>query len=274
MAKKIIVVSSKGGVGKSTVSMQLMAPYLYEKNQGAPIRYFECDDENSDSLSFGGTSLLSRELIKVDMPILREKLHEVFSSPEITCVDIGGNKSTTMVLEAMDESGAIHFVDLAVIPLLDGEQDAINASVIYSHIKSMNPKIKFIFVLNRCKNVRFLEYQFENFFGDIRGIFSEKYAVKHFLFDRDEENFLPLIDDDVIKYSRKFGLTIYEIAHQQRDFIRELKVKVEEMDSDQEAKLLSFKNYVNKSAQKYYKDVLMPAFEKIDNVIQKGEDEK
>ncbi len=267
---KIMVVSSKGGVGKSTISMQLIAPYLYIRNDKKPIKFYECDDENSDSLSFGASNLIDRKLIKVDVPILREELLEIFSKPEFTCMDIGGNKSTTMVLDALDLSGAIHFVDLAVIPILDGEQDAINASVVYTQIKSMNPNIKFLFVLNRCKNERFLEYQFENYFGDVRGIFSEKYAVKNYLFDNDKDNYIALLDDDVIKYSRKFGLTIYEIAKQQRDFIPELKVKVEKMTNEQEAKLLSFKNYVNKSAIKYYENVLIKGFKKIDKISQKG----
>lgn len=264
---KIMVVSSKGGVGKSTIAMQLIAPYLYLKNNEKPIKFYECDDENSDSLSFGASSLIDRKLIKVDVPILREELHSIFSKPDITCLDIGGNKSTTMVLDAMDLSGAIHFVDLAVIPILDGEQDAINASVVYSQIKSMNPNIKFLFVLNRCKNERFLEYQFENYFGDIRGIFNEKYAVINYIFEEDQDNYIPLLDDDVVKYSRKFGLTIYEIAKQQRDFIPELKIKVENMTNEQETKLLSFKNYVNKSASKYYDDVLVKNFKKIDTIL-------
>jgi hypothetical protein len=267
---KIMVVSSKGGVGKSTISMQLIAPYLYIHNEKKPVRFYECDDENSDSLSFGASNLIDRKLLKVDVPILREELHEIFSKPDFTCIDIGGNKSTTMVLDAMDLSGAIHFVDLAVIPILDGEQDAINASVVYSQIKSMNPDIKFLFVLNRCKNERFLEYQFENYFGDIRGIFNEKYAVKNYLFDEDKNNYVAFLDDEVVKYSRKFGLTVYEIAKQQRDFIPELKIKVENMTNEQETKLLSFKNYVNKSATKYYENVLLNGFRMIDKILKKG----
>jgi len=50
---KVAVISSKGGVGKSTISMQLITPYLYEKNGSNPIAHYEFDDENQDSLSFG-----------------------------------------------------------------------------------------------------------------------------------------------------------------------------------------------------------------------------
>jgi len=45
---KILVVSTKGGVGKSTIAMQLVAPYLYDKNNKNIIKYYECDDTNRD----------------------------------------------------------------------------------------------------------------------------------------------------------------------------------------------------------------------------------
>ena len=44
----IIIPQTKGGVGKSTVAMQVIAPYLYKKH-GKKITYIEIDDENNDS---------------------------------------------------------------------------------------------------------------------------------------------------------------------------------------------------------------------------------
>lgn len=264
---KVIVVSSKGGVGKSTISMQLIAPFLYERNQKNPVSFYEFDDENSDCLSYGDSKLTTRRIVEVSSPILRETLAEIFHNEEPACFDIGGNKTTTIVLNAFQESGMIHFVDLVVIPLLDGEQDGINAVVVYSILKDMRPDLKFVFILNRAKNHRYVEYQFDNFFGDIRGIFENNNSIKNCIFGEDD-NYIALIDDDIIKYSRRFGLTIYEIAHQNKDFISLLKLNMNEMSKEQEVKLASFKNYIKNASDSYYEDVLKLGFEKLHTVLE------
>lgn len=264
---KIIVISSKGGVGKSTISMQLIAPYLYEIS-GKVVPFYEFDDENCDSLSYGGSKLTTREVVEVGSTILKESLFEIFSKDENACLDIGGNKTTTMVIEALDESGMINFVDLAVIPLLDGEQDGINASIIYTTLKDMKPDLKFLFVLNRAKNHRYINYQFDNFFGDVRGILSDKQAIKNYLFDKDHENYTVMLDDDIIKYSRRFGLTIYEIAHMKRDFSTLLKLNKQKFSQEQELKVISFKNYIQKASFSYLEQVLEPSFLKLSQIMQ------
>ncbi len=263
---KIAVISSKGGVGKSTVSMQLIAPFLYELNGKEPVYFYEFDDENNDCLSYGDSRLTHRTMVEVSSGLLRENIAEMFARNEIACFDIGGNKTTTMVLNAFNESGMIHFVDLVVIPLLDGEQDGINAVVIYSILKDMRPDLKFVFVLNRAKNHRYVEYQFDNFFGDVRGIFENNNSVMNCVLDNDH-NYIVMLDDDIIKYSRRFGLTIYEIAHQNKDFISMLKLNMENLTHDQEVKLLSFKNYIKKASDTYYTDVLKVGFDKLSSLL-------
>jgi len=269
--KKIMVISSKGGVGKSTITMQLIAPYLYQLNN-EKIFYYEFDDENNDCLSYGDSSLTNRKIVDVSTDMLRENITDIISKDETACFDIGGNKTTTIVLDALNENGMIHFIDLVVIPLLDGEQDGINASVVYSILKGMCPELKFLFVLNRAKNHRYIQYQFDNYFGDVRGIFNENRSVKNYLFDEDKGKHTVMLDDDIIKYSRKFGLTIYEIAKQDIDFIAQLKLKMSSLTETQEIKLNSFKNYIQKSSKSYYDDVLQPAYKKIDEVLGENND--
>lgn len=251
--------------------MQLIAPFLYEFNGNNPVAFYEFDDENSDCLSYGDSKLTNRKIVEVSSPILREDVAEMFLKEETACFDIGGNKTTTLVLNAFNESGMIHFVDLVVIPLLDGEQDGINAIVIYSVLKDMRPDLKFIFVLNRAKNHRYVEYQFDNFFGDVRGIFENNNSVRNCLLG-DDENYIAMLDDDIIKYSRRFGLTIYEIAHQNKDFISLLKLNMKEMSKDQEIKLASFKNYIKKTSDTYYEDVLKLGFNKLKFILERDHD--
>jgi cellulose biosynthesis protein BcsQ len=258
---KILVVSSKGGVGKSTVSMQIIAPYLYEKNNKQPISFYEFDDENVDSLSYGASDLTKREVIDVEDFIIMEKFIEILSKDEFACIDVGGNKSTSLCLDTISDCGMISEIDLVIIPLLDGEQDAINAKRTYDRLKELDENINIVFALNRVKNIKFVEYQFDNFFGDIREIFDDSDAIINFIEKKDQ--FISIEDSDVIKYSRKFGMTVYEIAFQNRDFISEFKDASEE----KQKKLIAFKNYVYQHGKKYYENTLKSCFKKLDSSI-------
>lgn len=260
---KILVVSSKGGVGKSTVSMQVVAPYLFEKNNNSPISFYEFDDENVDSLSYGGSKLTQREAIDVEDFVIMDKFMEILSLDQFCCIDVGGNKSTTLCLNTLEDCGMLSQIDLAIIPLLDGEQDAINAQTVYNKLKSIDPEIKVVFALNRVKNIKFAPYQFDNFFGDIRGLFDDKDAIVKNIDPNETENFICIEDSDMIKYSRKFGMTIYEIAMLQRDFAKEL----ESSDDQKQKKLLSFKNYLHTNGKKYYNSTLKLAFEQLNTIL-------
>jgi len=266
---KVAVISSKGGVGKSTISMQLITPYLYEKNGKKAITHYEFDDENSDSSSYAASNLSVRHQLNVSSPLLREELAEIFALDEMMCLDIGANKTTMTLIEALNDSGMINFLDFVVIPMLDGEQDGINASFIYSVLKGYNPDLKFVFLLNRVKEIEYVKYQYENFFGDVRGVFKNINAVVDNLFDEDRENYICMLDDEIIKYSRRFGLTIYEMAHLEKNFIDELKNLKQSDSKATEVKLLSFKNYIAKSSKAYHKDVLQVAFNDLDIILNK-----
>jgi len=266
---KILVLSSKGGVGKSTIAMQIASVYLYIHNHRRKVLYYEFDDENRDYLSFGASSLSIKKNITLSDAFLRDELTEIFSKNESICVDIGGNKTTTLALKAFKESGMINLVDLVIIPLLDGEQDGINASIVYKKVKELNPDVKVLFVLNKVKDRDRLEYQFENYFGDPRGIFSKKYALKSYVSRKDFANYAILMDNDVIKYSRRFGLTIYEIAKQDRDFISAIRKNMDNYTSEHEIKLNSFKNYMDNATKEYYEDVIVPIFKTIDRILKR-----
>lgn len=265
---KILVLSSKGGVGKSTLAMQVITPYLYEKNMKNKINFFEFDDENIDLLSYGGSNLSSRTAIDVEEFVIMDKFIEILSKEQYCCIDVGGNKSTTLCIDTLNDCGMIDEVDLVVIPLLDGEQDSVNAKKVYTQLLDISSNINIVFALNRVKNAKFVEYQFDNFFGDIRGIFDSKNSVVNNLEKKHKENYIIIEDSDIIKYSRKFGMTIYEIAAQKRDFISEFK----ETNGEKEKKILAFKNYVYQNGRKYYENILKECFQKLDIIIQREAD--
>lgn len=267
---KVLSISTKGGVGKSTASVQMIVPALFELGNGAKVRLCECDDENSDSLSYGASQLFTRNLIGVDTPVLREELFEILASSGCTCIDVGGNKSTALVLEALSSSGAIGFVDLAIIPLLDGEQDGINAIDVYRRLKLLSPKLPVLFLLNRVKNIHYIQHQFENYFGDVRGIFRNINAVIDCIDSGTGDTHIAMLESDMVKYSRRFGLSVYEIASQERDFMVSFSLRESVVENLDEAKLLSFKYFVNNECKNYLNTSLRDGMSAIQSTIRRG----
>ncbi|MDQ7061667.1 MAG: hypothetical protein Q9M43_11280 [Sulfurimonas sp.] len=63
------------------------------------------------------------------------------------------------------------------------------------------------------------------------------------------------------------------MVQQKKDFIAALEQSFSKAAKKDEVKLLSFKNYITKSALKYEKDVLLPAFKKMDTLLYGEENE-
>lgn len=257
---KILVVSTKGGVGKSTISMQLVAPYLYEKSGCNPIKYYECDDTNRDINSYGATSLIQRNLVSVMSPMLREEIFDIATQDETVCIDVGGNNTAKRVIDALDESGGLSFIDLVLIPTLDGEQDMVNALDTYEYLKEIDEDLKIIFVLNRLKDRNFIKEQFDHFFGDSRGVFTNFLSAEKRIEQVELENYIVMEDSDVIRYSRRFGLTVYEIAKIEKEYLSDIA-------KSSDPKVASFKHYMSRASKKYYKNILLSGFESMDKRV-------
>lgn len=262
--KKIAVINTKGGVGKSTVSMQLVVPYLYQKHH-APVSFFEFDDENEDSISFEKSRLVWLERIVVQGRDLREELREILLLENNIVIDVGANKTATSVLDALIESGMVYALHGAVIPLMDGELDAISALHIYQKLKNANPELKTIFVLNRWNENRNLELQFDIFLGDTYGFFDAKGVINYI--EESDRNYVVLADSDAIKYSRAFGMTLWEFAHMDMDVDAELKEAIKNGASKEEIRRLSFKKSLKNDCEKYAERILKPAFAKLEKII-------
>ncbi len=162
----IIIPQTKGGVGKSTVAMQVIAPYLYKKH-GKKITYIEIDDKNNDSQSFTRTQIVNKRMLstnklkELDELILMDDNHEVI-------VDVGGNKTSSYVLEEIAKVGTFGNVKW-IVPMGDGELDGKNAIATMKKLKKIenNSQDNLLFALNRAISTDqdYLEEQFINFFG-------------------------------------------------------------------------------------------------------------
>lgn len=256
----IIVISTKGGVGKSTIAMQLVAPYLFKLNKNSAIEYYECDDTNRDIHSYGATQLIKRYLVSINSPMLRDNLFDILQKDAMTCIDVGGNNTAKSIMDALEDSGALTLVDLVLLPILDGEQDMLNALHTYRRLKAMDSNVKIIFVLNRVRNMKHIHEQFDHFFGDTRGIFKKFLSAKNIITDSELQNYIALIDDDIMRYSRRFGLTVYEIAHIKPTYLQDIA-------QQSNPKVASFKHYMSRSCVKYYNEVLRRAFNVMNNLL-------
>lgn len=154
----------------------------------------------------------------------------------------------------------MQFIDLVLIPILDGEQDMLNALDTYKYLKSIKPDIKIIFVLNRVKDSAFIKQQFDHFFGDSRDVFSNFLDASEFISTEELSLYISFVESDVIRFSRRFGLTAYEISNIEKPYLDNI------LESDN-PKVASFKHYMSRSCKKYYEEVLIKSFEVLDTKL-------
>lgn len=261
---KCIVLNTKGGVGKSTVAMQLLAPYIFNRFEEVS-KFYELDNENDDASAFAASTIIDTHKLFVNEDI-KDKLGEIITQDNHMIIDIGANKTTTAVLSALMDSGMIYAVNLVVIPLLDGEQDAINAIMTYMSIRDTIKKPKILFVLNRHNDTRDEHAQFDVFLGDKRGFFNDEGLISHV---KDEDkNITFLTNSDVIKDARKFHMTVYELAKSDRDIDYELREAIEKGKDANTLRFLGFKKFVQTCAVRFTDKTLSKSFEKIDELLQ------
>jgi cellulose biosynthesis protein BcsQ len=262
---KIVVLNAKGGVGKSTISMQVVVPYLYTRSQNSIVNYYEFDDENEDSKSFINSKLVSSTQVKVVESNLREVIADIVLKDESMCIDVGANKTTNYFVSSLIDSGMVDAIDLIIIPLADGELDAINAVELYYKIKESQSEVKILFVLNRYNELRNIHSQFDIFLGDKRGFFDTQGLIENI--GAQDRNYVTLTDSDTIKYCRSFGTTVWELANLDRDLTGQLREAIKEKRDKQEIKMLSFKKALKGDCELYTKNSLENIFKKIDELI-------
>jgi hypothetical protein len=264
---KIVILNAKGGVGKSTISMQVIVPYLYTRNGESVISYYEFDDENEDSKSFINSKLVNPNQIKVTDSNLRDVITDIILQDNPMCIDVGANKTTTYFITSLIDSGMIDAVDLIVIPLADGELDSINAIELYYKIKESGSEVKILFILNRYNELRDINSQFDIFLGDKRGFFDSQGFIENVL--EQDRNYVTLADSDAIKYCRSFGTTVWELANIDRDLSGQLREAIREKRDKKDIKLLSFKKALKGDCELFNRQNLETIFERIDNLLSK-----
>ena len=192
---KAIIINTKGGVSKSTIAIQIVATYILRKYTKSYL--FEFDDENLDSENFTESQIISKRVEVGNGDYLSKTVTKLLAKKSDNLVfDIGGNKTTTLFIDALKKSNMSMAVDLFIIPIGSGSQDVVNAFKTYKLINDLG--INIIFALSRSRHEighPRIKYQYRDFFNTFP---NHKYFI--------------LEDSDAIDLSRELKKTIYEIT--------------------------------------------------------------
>jgi len=204
----IAVVNTKGGASKSTVAFQVAAASFLAKKQ--EVQLIEFDDENKDSETFSNSKIKSSQVEIGDGTDVDEVLKDTLLVPndKNLVIDVGGNKTTTIIIEGLKKTRLYRKIDLFIIPMSGGYQDLKNAEKTYEMIKGFDVPV--IFALSRVRNPKRLQFQYGDFFRAFP-----------------EAEYLILTESDVVDLSRRNGKSIYEIAFDEAE-----KKALEEMLDD------------------------------------------
>jgi len=246
MSNKIFVVNTKGGASKSTVAFQVCAAsFLRRKKE---VKLIEFDDENKDSETFSNSAIKTEQVeigtgSDID-EVLRETL--LIKDSENRVFDVGGNKTTSLIIEGLRKTRLYKKISLFVIPLSGGYQDLVNAKKTYDLISSFGVPI--IFALSRVRNPNRLQFQYGDFFKTFP---NEEYFI--------------LTDSDVIDLSRKNKKSVFEISQDQETKKKLEKILDKAFDENNNLTIarMSIMLQVVDESQEYLRDILTPAFNAI-----------
>lgn len=243
-----LVISTKGGVGKSTVSSQFVSAYVYRKIS-KKVNFFEIDDQNESIVRMKGSDLLNGIIVRMEN--IGKFVEESILFEDDVVVDVGGNNTATQFLQKLKDLGGFASPVTYYIPILDGDQDAKNAKQTFNSIREFDKESKVVFVLNRCtnsSNQELLEREFMDFFGN------EILDIEKMHQD-ENTHYIAINKNTIYNVVGKLNKTITEVANE---------------DVEQEFKDAAIEFHRDKSNQEQYKKVRVLMFLKEQKNIAKN----
>lgn len=198
----ILVANTKGGCGKSTTAIHLVAPWVLSRIGSANV--VELDDENTDTADFSNSKIKTKRLpLGKDRSsyLAVEKLIEQSMSDRII-VDIGGNRTCTLTLQNLSEMGADDDIELIVVPVASPGRDVDNAANTIEQIRSQirNYRGPILLVISRTSSTEIEIVVREN--PEALEL-AERYKM---------EGPIILPDDRLFSGARKLNLSAWEIS--------------------------------------------------------------
>ncbi|MDO8454279.1 MAG: hypothetical protein Q7S59_06895 [Sulfurimonas sp.] len=206
MKKVFIVVSSKGGVGKSTFSSNFLAPYAYTATNNSVVNFVEIDDENANIELLSDSKIIKANLVKLENS--KDFLFESAIAESAMIIDCGGNKTAISVLMHLKSISFLTGNEVYIIPLKSSEQDLKNGLDTYKKIREFDTEGKIIFILNEAMKLD-SPTEFLYFFGDPRLRLKGKWDS---LKKDKNTSYIKVQKSELIETSTFLRKTIFELA--------------------------------------------------------------
>lgn len=251
---KIAVLNTKGGSGKSTNSFQVACSFFV--NKGENVELIEVDDSNADSANFTETIIKSKRLILGDGSKIENQLFDTFGDNGVNQVcDVGGNLTTSSVINAMQETRIYHNFNLFIVPLVGSFQDLQNAIKTTELIKPFNKPIVYALSRARCdvSDVDGVHFQYADFFSTFP---NAPYYV--------------LRDSHAVDLSRKLKKSVWELAHDEAPLEKLNDKLVEALEQGDRAAQKMYHSFIKvyKGSKEFVETSLKPAFSVIEQLTQ------
>ena len=218
----ILVINTKGGSGKSTASMQLLAPWVLERTGKAAL--VELDDENHDSADFTDSAIQSERVMvgkEVDAEFAVDELIARTDNAYVVA-DIGGNRTSAMALQHIGARGYDAFIDMIVVPVSGPGQDVANAKKTLDHVRELMPDYegKILMVMTRTTS------------PDPRAV-RRRMPDAFALFDKEGlSGPIILPNDNSFPMSRTLKMSAWEIAQQGDELKSQLRAAMRDARND------------------------------------------
>jgi hypothetical protein len=166
----ILVCNTKGGVGKSFISTQILPLAFYYYNDNKKINIFEVDNNNNTAINTNILNFMNLDTNRID-----EILFDTYNNDLINIIDSGGGDDTKAVISNLAENGVE--INLFVIPVLKDFEQIKNLQDTINLIKKNYNNYKIVIALNKVVNSgkdEFIyfwgnsEYGIDGYFNEIK----------------------------------------------------------------------------------------------------------
>ncbi len=176
--KNIVLTTTKGGAGKSTISWHLM-PYFFENKD---FEIIEIDNNNKTTKTFNSSSLLENRMSSFDISEGTQKLEEavinsMVNDEKINIIDSGGGDDTRAVLRMIEKNQMIEET-LFVIPFMPDYAQIENLIDTYQLVQNYH----FIVILNNAilsqkDDMAYVDGDADNEIPNFKQMFKNKFFV-------------------------------------------------------------------------------------------------
>lgn len=164
-----VVVSDKGGTGKSTIAGHCLPVVLHLKYQNKKIKVYELD--NSNNTNYINSTLVDFKSLKNKDEESKQAIYNIdfdalTSTDTISIIDVAGSDETYEVLERLQSVGLNGLTYL--VPMGKDVEHLLNSKNTIKGIKKCDPTGSINLILNKCASLdpHAIKKDFISIFGD------------------------------------------------------------------------------------------------------------